>query len=94
MGIRSIPLRRRMTTVSQNAAMVSRQLTARADQNPQPWRHIQGRIRNIGKVGSTNQNVLSAWFASRWEDWPAWCIQAMATSEVSGRAISKADSRR
>ena len=65
LGIRSIPKRLRMNTVNQKKPMVTKQLTASADQNPQPCRNIQGKMRNIGSVGSTNQKVPSAWFANR-----------------------------
>jgi len=58
--IRLMPKRRRTTTVSQKNPVVSRQFTPSATQKPQPCRSIQGRIRNIGRVGSTNQKVPSA----------------------------------
>lgn len=54
-----MPNRRKTKTVSQKNPAVSRQFTASATQNPQPLRSIHGRMRNIGKVGSTNQNVPS-----------------------------------
>ncbi len=59
-GIRSMPMRRRTMTVIQKSATVMRQLAASATQNPQPLRSIHGRMRNIGRVGRTNQNVPSA----------------------------------
>ena len=49
----------------QKSAAVMRQFKPSADQKPQPWRHIHGRIKNIGRVGGTNQKVPSAWFAKR-----------------------------
>lgn len=60
LGMRSIPKRRRRITVTQKKPMVRAQFAASAVQNPQPWRSIQGRIKNMGKVGRTNQNVPSA----------------------------------
>ena len=59
-GIRSIPKRRSKITVSQNKATVITQLATSAAQNPQPFRSIHGIIRNIGRVGRTNQKVPSA----------------------------------
>src|SRR5690606_2830513 len=70
------------------------QLAKRAVAKLQPWRSIQGRIRNIGRVGRTNQKVPSAWFAMRsGSPGRSTCIQTIAMSEVMGSAITRAESR-
>lgn len=92
-GMRSTPNLRRITTVNQKRRMVMMQLMASAGQNDQPERSIQGRMRNMGRVGRTNQKVPSAWPAILSPDWPARCIHIIARSEVSGRAMSRAERR-
>lgn len=82
----------RITTAPQKRMVVSRQFAPSADQNDQPLLSIHGRMRNIGRVGSTNQKVPSEWPAIFSVGWRAWCIQIMASREVSGSAMSKAES--
>ena len=88
-----MPKRRSTTTVTQKSITVMAQFAASAGQKVQLFRSIQGKIRNIGRVGRTNQKVPSAWLARRSEDCLAWCIQIIASSEVNGSAISRAESR-
>lgn len=55
-----------------------------ASQNPIPWRIMNGRIRNIGKDGSTYQNVALAWLANRSVS-PVSChSQIIASTDTRG----------
>ena len=91
-GMRSIPNFRRRMTVIQKKPVVRTQFAPRADQNDQPLRSIQGRIRNMGRVGRTNQKVPSACPAIFPDGCPPFHIPIIASRDVSGTAISSAES--
>ena len=65
--MRSIPNRLRPATIIQNRITVIAQFVAMETPKPQPFRNIHGRMRNIGRVGRTNQKVLAEWLAIRSE---------------------------
>ena len=46
----------------------------------------------MGRVGRTNQKVPSEWPAIFADDWPPCHIQIIASREVSGRAMRRAES--